>query len=180
MNNSDIRESYLDWLETAVCQGRRYSKRKEKYSILLKALFEKEFYYIIPMDQNRYEDGVFLRYYFAREKDIDYQDAEAELDIYPCSVLEMMIALANKMESITEEDTASYWFWKMIFNLGLEDLVDASFDEEFFNATISAFVSRDYDRSGRGGLFKVNDDSKDMRLAEIWYQMCWYLDESVC
>ena len=35
-----------------------------------------------------------------------------------------------------------------------------------------------YKRNGEGGLFTINRRGLDMRSVEIWYQMCWHLQEN--
>ena len=56
---------------------------------------------------------------------------------------------------------------------------DENFNEHLVRRNISNFIERRYSRNGRGGLFTVRHCIKDMRNVEIWYQMCWYLDEVI-
>jgi hypothetical protein len=135
------------------------------------------------MDGNRAEDGINLRYRFGRE--YSYPDAmiEAYLDIRPCSVLEMMTALAIRCEDHLMSDPdigdrTGQWFWNMLVNLGLGPMDDAKFDRYQVDRILERFLERRYERNGKGGLFTVNNGF-DMRGTEIWYQMNYYLREVI-
>lgn len=185
MTNNETEErrlnyKYLDWMYDSMC-NEKYSK-KNTYRMLFEHLYEREFYYLIPMDSNRAEDGVDLRYQFGRK--FGYSDPViAEfLDKRPCSVLEMMIALAFRCENQIMDnpdlgDRTGQWFWEMIVNLGLGHMNDSNFDRVYTDEIIDIFLERGYSRDGNGGLFKIENTKKDMRTIEIWYQMCCYLSE---
>lgn len=137
-----------------------------------------EFVYSIAMDENRAFDGIGLRRRFALSQDCedmtDYLDG-------PCSVLEMMIALSvrceeNIMDDPQIGDRTGQWFWGMIVNLGLGSMTDGKYDKRYVEDVLERFLNRDYDPDGRGGLFTVRNTRRDLRDVEIWYQMCWYLD----
>ena len=70
------------------------------------------------------------------------------------------------------------WFWNMIVNLGLGNMNDSNFSEDFVEKRIEVFLDRNYGKHGEGGLFTVRNSRYDLRNVEIWYQMCWYLDEN--
>lgn len=103
------------------------------------------------------------------------------LDNRPCSVLEMLIALAFRCEEhiMTDPDIGNrmgQWFWNMIVSLGLGSMSDSRFDAAYTDDVISRFMNRKYKRNGEGGLFTVERCKYDMRTVEIWWQMNWYLD----
>ena len=103
------------------------------------------------------------------------------LDNRPCSVLEMLIALAFRCEEHIMQDSDAgdrmgQWFWNMIVNLGLGSMSDSRFDAAYTDDVIFRFMDRKYKRNGEGGLFTVERCKCDMRSVEIWYQMNWYLD----
>lgn len=136
------------------------------------------------MDENRAEDGTDLRYRFGEA--YRYKDAEvaANLDDRPCSVLEMMVALAIRCEEHIMDDPAvgdrtGRWFWDMVDNLGLGAMSDARYEEEYIDAVLERFLNRKYDRDGAGGLFTVKRCPHDLRSVDIWYQMCWHLDDVI-
>lgn len=177
MTREEVMNDYFDWLYNAVCKN-RYSKHIS-YRKLLKRLHEIEFTFSMPKDMNRAEDGVDLRYRFA----YDYcspASAETFLD-GPCSVLEMMVALAIRCEETIMDnpligDRTGQWFWGMIVSLGLGAMMDDRFDEERVDSIIDRFLNREYEPNGKGGLFTVRNCDQDLRDVEIWFQMCWYLD----
>jgi len=176
MGNKSLEQQYFDWLYKTVCEG-RYSKERT-YRKLFTALHDIDFTYIIPNDSNRADDGKQLRRRFA----IDIlNDEEAEHKILgPCSVLEMMIALAIRCETIMDDpeygDRTKQWFWQMITNLELGGLHDDSFDIHYVESTIARFLNRDIEPDGRGGLFIVKNCEQDLRDMEIWNQLMRWLD----
>lgn len=176
MFRDQIINDYFEWLwNFTKCRGHSQNRK------IITLLHNIEFRYSIPMDANREEDGIDLRYRFITEVGIpkNYQEVYGYLD-GPCSVLEMMIALAIRCEeSIMDDpdigDRTSEWFWLMMKNLGLDYMNDRKFDRDVAEEKISMFLDRRYKRNGEGGLFVVNG-RRDLRKVEIWYQMCWYLD----
>lgn len=148
----------------------------ELYRDLLEELHDIEFYPVIPMDENRAEDGINLRYRFGREQNYaDYQVA-AWIDNRPCSVLEMMAALAIRFEESVMydpdyDDRAHVWFSEMLDSLCLINQTDENFDADYVRSVIQDFLDRHYNRNGKGGLFTTKNKRIDMRSVEIWYQM---------
>lgn len=177
-----VRE-YIDWLSNKVYDP-KFVKRKH-YGRLMTYLFDKEFIYIIPMDENRAEDGIALRYDFASDMGYDASDISMEILNRPCSMLEMMVALADRIETHIMgdpggEDNPGQWFWTMIVNLGLGGMIDKEFSSTYCDMVVDKCNNREYLPNGEnGGLFVVNDPSLDLRNVEIWYQMNWYLNEII-
>lgn len=141
-----------------------------------------EFTYTILKDENRYNDGLELRYRFALENGYEFKadDIIAILD-GPCSVLEMMVALSLRMEENIMDNPeygnrTGQWFWQMTTNMGLGGQQDPLFDKEYVEERVHQFLDRRYERNGKGGLFTVRNTTVDLRDVEIWYQMNWYLD----
>lgn len=180
MIREDLNEIYLDWMYHIVCDD-RYST-ENTYRKLFDQLYNTEFTYTLPMDGNRFEDGVNLRYRFGRDNGYPDQVIATYLDYCPCSVLEMMIALSIRCEDHIMDNPelgnrVGQWFWQMIVNLGLGGMKDGNFDPEYVEERLDIFLNRKYTRDGDGALFRVHDPHRDMRTTDIWYQMCWYLDE---
>ena len=94
MTFHELNQSYFAWMRQLV-SNERYSKRLS-YRKLLTHLHEVEFTYTLPMDGNRAEDGIDLRYRFGYENDYSEPMIASGLDDRPCSVLEMMIALSMR------------------------------------------------------------------------------------
>ena len=172
-----IRNEYFDWMVDVVT-GERFSSQIS-YKKLLMHLHSIEFRYSIRMDANRATDGVDLRNRFAYEHH-NIPDADLYLD-GPCTVLEMMVALSIRCEESIMDDPkfgnrTGQWFWNMIASLGLSGMIDSQYDRGAVDAIVDRFLDRKYESNGRGGLFTVKNRKRDLRTVEIWYQMCWYLD----
>ena len=171
-----IEKDYFDWLYDMVCR-RRYSI-EISYRKLLKHLHTIEFTYTIPKDGNRADDGIRLRRRFAKQYYGVY-DSDIYLD-GPCSVLEMMVALALRGEETIMDDPllgdrTGQWFWGMVTNMGLGSMVDERFDVKKADEAVYQMINREYEPNGKGGLFTVNR-GLDLREVEIWYQFMWHLD----
>ena len=74
-------------------------------------------------------------------------------------------------------DNTGYWFWEMIANMHLDQMTNEYFDENYVDAAVSDMLDGNYQKNGEGGLFRIDDPTKDMRTVEIWCQLCWYLRE---
>lgn len=175
-----IRKLYFDWLYDIVC-GDKFSQRYS-YRKLLRHLDGIEFTWLLPMDENRAEKGMSLRRHFILDQgyqtDDEYDEMMNELE-RPCSVLEMMIALASDCEHIMDDflygDRTAQWFWEMIVNLGLGSMYDKKYDPVYIDEVIETFLLREYEPDGTGGLFTIKDCERDLRDEEIWTQLSWYL-----
>lgn len=173
----EVVNKYFEWMSELVC-GDRFAQRFSFRKLLIQ-LYDTEFTYCLKMDKNREEDGIYLRYRFAYEHP-DIPDAEKYLD-GPCSVLEMMIALAIRceeqfMDNTLLGDRTAQWFWGMVTNLGLGAMYDSNYDRRVVEIHLNTFLRREYEPNGKGGLFTVRDRKCDLRNVEIWYQLNWYLD----
>lgn len=176
----DIRSYYFQWLCNIVCKN-RFSETIS-YDKLLNRLHSIEFRWSRKLDADRADWGLNMRYRFAQEYGYG-NDTNVKNSINgPCSVLEMMVALAVRCEEDLMDDPeygdrTAQWFWSMIVSLGLGSMIDNNFDEAFVDETIRKFLNREYERDGKGGLFTLRHASFDARKVDIWYQLCWYLDE---
>jgi hypothetical protein len=150
--------------------------------LFAKTLFEKQFYWTVPNDDNRAEDGKDLRPTYCGTKYTTFVERALE---GPCSVLEMLIALAQRIEEMLATrqgpDRTKQWFWEMIHNLGLQEFLDGDPSEEqdrkhYHNQeALDMFLKRKYPANGRGSLFPHT--GLDARNVEIWYQMQSYYNE---
>lgn len=178
MTRKDISSRYFKWLCGIVCDE-RYLKECS-YNKLFALLHSIDFEVLIGMDQNRAEYGIDLRYRFGDECGFIQPMIASFLDIVPCSVFEMMVALSIDCENILgdleKNNGPSKWFWMMINNLGLSGMDDENFNEKEAKQIIFRFLNRDYLSNGKGGLFVIDNCKYDLRRVEIWKQMCLYLD----
>lgn len=173
-----MREEYFDYLYSLVMG------KDDKYVVLCEFLDSIEFTYIHPMDSNRYEDGISMRYRFAFDTGVPKTALTREFDNKPCSVFEMMVALAvrmeeDMMETVEYGDRTDIWFKDMIKSLTLDDMTNRNFDENRAGKVIEAFLNRKYVKNGKGGLFTIHNSTDDLREVEIWYQAMWYLNEKM-
>lgn len=169
---------YFQWLCSLVTPLSDPNPSRTRY-LLLEALFKAEFTWRVDHDDNRAEDGTNLRDDFC---DIVGSWEGSRFPFEPCTVLEMLIALAKRLAFETNEDEMDEglyeWFWRMIENLGLIDQYDEEFNPLVVGSAITRFVHRWYDRNGHGGLFPLNHATDDQRETEIWMQMSAYLSEN--
>lgn len=177
-----IEQEYLDWMTRLVCQNEHAGG--VSWNRLFAMLYRTEFTYLMRLDENRAVDGRDLRYRFAYECGHTSQFVKNKLDCRPCSVLEMMIALAIRCEEhiMTDPDSGNRtgkWFFEMVHSLGLIDMHDSQFDVTEAQTHIIRFLEREYDPDGSGGLFTLKHPHTDMRQVEIWYQAMWYLSEMI-
>lgn len=173
-----LQEIYFNWMSERVFKNPRDI---EQYSYLLDALNASMFYFSIPMDENRMQDGIDLRYRFAFEKGYSNQEVEVELsNNRSCSMLEMMVALSIKGDEriLYDYETggrADYIFMIMLQSLEFDNMTDDRFDPGFIDEKIDSLLNHRYNYNGYGGLFVVENPRRDMREVDIWYQMNWYI-----
>lgn len=176
---NQIESEYNEWLlelsENLCADGTSHQK-------LFEYLYSREFYSNVGRDENRVEDGKDLRLRFSEDSmRYNYRDIYKYLYNYPCSVLEMMIALAYRCEDIMSDfekgDRTGTWFSEMLHSLHLDEMDDNNYDEQYVEQVVDNLINHKYKRNGDGGLFTINNPRKNMQKVEIWYQMCWYLDE---
>ena len=178
--DDEIRNEYFEWLYNSVCD--KVFSKNNSFRKLLMRLHSIEFTFIIQRDANRADDGINMRRRFAINNGYEHiYDEIMEILDEPCSILEMMIALAIRCEETIMDDPiigdrTKQWFWGMITNLGLGSMTDDQFDKNYVDSVIQTFLNREYESDGRGGLFTINNCNIDLRDVEIWYQLCWYLD----
>lgn len=172
-NPQKVKQDYFQWL----CELIHAGDGEVPYYILAKELHKIEFTWSVPNDDNRAFDGLRLRDEYGQNS--QYLDG-------PCSVLEMLIGLARRMdfELSKPDDDSDYtpkYFWEMIYNLRLIDYDDDQYvvlnRETPVRGVIRTLLDREYCSTGYGGLFPLNYTDVDQRDVELWYQMNAYLEE---
>jgi len=178
-----VRKDYFEWLKSLV-------DASEDYSMLWWQLHHTDYVWIVDMDENRAADGKYLRYSFtvtAYDR-IDYNPEEVEEYLSgPCSVFEMLVALAKRiehdiMDDIDEGDRTGQWFNEMIANLGLDKYDDAHYNSSEIEEIVWRFMGRKYPKNGKGNVFlasqKVGQKGGPLfQYQEIWTQMQNYFLE---
>lgn len=184
ISSDEVREDYFQWL----CGLVGISTPGHSYWSLGRELHKKVFYWTVPNDDNRAEDGKKLREEFFEETSSKYHSPDNYMDCLdePCSVFEMLIGLSDRIQDIlfdpSNEDGTTEYFWVLIRNLGLEVFTDEDFSDRMgpygVNLILEKLLERDYDWKGNGGLFPLRHAQKDQRKVEIWYQMSSYINEN--
>ena len=178
---NEIKTDYFHWLCEIIC----VDQGADSYWYLARALHNISYFWTVPNDDNRGLDGLRLRDEYLDNNGFDIS-VKSPLGYTPCTMLEMLIGLAIRIEETMAEagtdDNTPKWFWEMIQNIGLDDCTDANFvghyGEGKVAVTIQMLLEREYKRDGRGGLFPLQQTKKDQRKVEIWYQMSAYLVEN--
>lgn len=173
------RRDYFKWLCQMIDAGDGEDHDIFVYGVLT-ALFEKDFYWLIPNDENRAMDGKELRNIYRLD---EHKDISTFID-EPCSCLEMLIALAHKWDFDIDYDPdagdrTSDKFWEMIGNLGLDAYALSDWDNVLIDDIIERWLGRNYRADGLGGLFPLNDPPSNQKKVEIWYQLQQYIIEKM-
>ena len=173
----NLKSSYLDFLCKIV--GRTY-----EYSQLLTFLHGVEFYSLVHNDENRLKDGEHLRENYIDEVG---PTRAPSLPNGPCTVLEMLIGLAFRLEFDLSggeyERPAADWFWVLVDNVGLTFYDDyilkvrPEIHPEMGKIVLN-LLDRRYDSDGNGGLFPLKNPRQDQKQVEIWYQMSAWIIEN--
>lgn len=173
-----ISKAYFRFLTDIVCDN----YHRVNFAKLLKELHNIAFTWTIEKDVNRAMDGKDLRDDFCRSQSHYPYDIVEESLNGPCSVLEMMVAMARRCENEIMVDhrygdRTGYWFWEMLDNLQLTEMTDDNYDYQYVLYSIDIFLRRRYRPDGTGGgmFYKKNSDF-DFRKTELWYQMQQWLD----
>lgn len=152
------------------------------YEKLTEFLHDQSFVWSIPMDVNREEDGLYLRQYFFDEYD-DLSEYECEvIEDHDCSVLEMLVALAEKMERDWGSDPDKLYpdkqFMEFLTNLNLHKYEDRLFNSAEVDEILGIWLERLFDFRGRGSIFPLKKTPKrDQRTIEIRDQMMDYINQ---
>lgn len=161
-------DEYFEWL----CDQVEYFDGP-KHADLLEKLHSIAYIPVMKRDEDRRIDGLNLRDKFFEEYDIS-----AQLIDVPCSFLEFLIALAQRMNYIyarLDEDRTADCFWSMMENIGIA--IDGVYDDDYVEEAVARVMYRTYEEDGTGGLFPIKEPRINQRNVEVWYQMNQYLAE---
>ena len=178
MDEATIKKEYFQWLCSLV-------RAEPEYSMLWQKLHDIDFVWIVDRDENRAEDGKYLRYIFTIDTLNDAEVEEIDQILSgPCSVLEFLVGLARRieddiMESVDLENRTYKWFHEMVGNLGLLKYDNKHYSDGEIDAIVHRFMSRKYSKNGRGNIFLVGHFSGPLFSSlEIWSQMQAYFLEN--
>lgn len=195
--NPYVYDAYFDWLCDTVNAGSNGAFWP--YRNLLRRLFLTPFEPSRYMDDNREVDGRMLRYYFESNHDdyVLHEQSPYHVDggFYestknePCSMLEMMIALAKKIDTsylYSNESRLFIWFWVMIESMGLADNIDGYWENDTEKNDLVDWIIRTFNLnahySDENGnwiptvfLFPIHNMESISRASSLWEQMqVWY------
>jgi hypothetical protein len=175
MMSAPLDELYLQWLYMQVADP-EFKDKQHTFWRIFRILYSTPFEYdIVPMDENRAEDGKELRLrFFDDHEELNVDPDWIEL---PCSVLEMMVGLSFRLK-FDEDGGAHYWFWTLMQNIGLSKYNDQRrLDRARVRNILEVLIYRQYDSNGRGGLFPLRNPREDQREIELLAQMSAYILE---
>lgn len=177
----DFEDLYFEWMCGLVNDS---ENKSEQYKVLLRYLYNSDFIWTLPMDANREDDGLSLRYVFADIMKISHPMIEEIFARKNVSILEMMVALAVRTEDDIMADPkygrrVPVWFWAMIDSLNLSEQYDHVFDESYCSFVLNRLINHEYRADGFGGLFYIPNYKGDLRQDEIWVQLNKWLHNFV-
>lgn len=174
--------TYFEWL-CGFVENKYEPVAAGSHRLLLKRLYELEFYAVLERDSDRVYEGLDMRnrYDDTRMYPDDRPDRFA-----PCNMLEAMIAMCDAVEETTMAnaqygDRTAKWFWLMIENAGLDTLDDISYThdtDDYITSVIARINERRYQANGDGSFFPLRNPRADMREVDLWYQFQWYITEN--
>ena len=172
MSEGDEYIGYYEWLVNLI--------NLPFYSKIIHELSTIPFTYIIESDENRIYDGLNLRYRYAYEHKLDPETRVRLKKHGPCSVLEVMVAMALRADeeymTSSGEKQVGKWFFKMIQSMNLENQNDLLYNATVVQTRVANVLKRNYLPNGEGSFFHIPNYGGDMRTVDLWYQMMAYLD----
>lgn len=176
-----LEERYFSWLYSKV-RATRDGAPGMSYTKICSRMHRVKFNWRVPNDDNRAADGKELRVEFLDREEHRYpEDDDKEWLKLDASVFEVLVALCSRANYMISADVEQF-FETLLINLKLTDCFDAALTDAAANSRvmriIKKFNERQYSSNGQGGLFPLQNPSKDQREVEIWYQMAEYMTEN--
>ena len=163
-------ENYVEW-EAFI----------DRWSVLTDILLDVEYVAIVKGDQNRAEDGLYLRSEFNHE-----EDANLNMDA-PASVLEVLVALACRMEreyvGDSEENLAYEIFEMFMDSMGLTWAASRPLGDVELSKKELKMVSQILDswlqNDGSVSIFPVTEyELPELEGKQLWQQMLFFIENS--
>ncbi|AWN05998.1 hypothetical protein SEA_PHERRYCRUZ_41 [Streptomyces phage PherryCruz] len=179
MDAAPLDELYFRWLYDQVALVDEQDESLT-YWTLFRQMFKTKYLWLVPLDENRLEDGKALRIHFLREQGLSREDVDPGWIEIECSFLELVVALAHHLE-FHAGGTVPYWFWKLMENIDLRGYHDGirAYPEDEIEGILYSVMFRQYNRHGEGGFFPLREPCEDQRGVELWYQLEAYVQERV-
>lgn len=181
-----MNDDYFEWL-ISIVNG---DDPDCSFRLLLGTMHTYIFKWYLCLDEDRANDGMGLREDFLDDGLLANTYSASTIDEFlsqPCSVLEMLIGLAIRIQedimwNPDKGDRTPTWFWLMIRNLGLNDLDDDHFygveSNDRILDTLDIWMERRFKPNGEGSIFPIFESVTDFRNTLIWYQMSAYFLEN--
>lgn len=139
MTNETLIKLYYDWLIDQI----DFDDKSALYEHLLEHLFNTDFVWLesVPLDKNRASDGIELRQRYSLL--LDNGTANIFLNLMqnkPCSLLEMLIAFAERIVQLVAKLGKDEFFWMFIDNLGLGWATEYDFDIDIVSEILNDFM----------------------------------------
>lgn len=170
---STLVEDYLHWLAPQIRD--EFVNRGETYWNLLELMFEKDYVWLVPNDDNRMADGLDLRSEFCHDHRIRVNTLRS---LKPASFLEVLIGLSRRLSFIAGGNPQG-WAWQLLVNLELTHMIDplSRYKARKVDDIMDTVILRTYRSDGLGGFFPLAWPEEDQREVELWYQMAAFIDE---
>lgn len=171
--SSSLTEDYRLWLESQIRE--EHTAVGKDFRQLVALMFEKEFVWLVPNDDNRAADGLDLRAEFCFQQNLPLHSLK---NLGPASFLEVLIGLSRRL-SFLARGTPRGWAWQLITNLELNKMHDPLTRRKLKQANdiLDACIWRTYGQDGQGGFFPLAWPQEDQTKIELWYQISAYIDE---
>lgn len=176
---------YLCWLMN---QCQLIAEGPEGYLSLCEVLQRTCFLSLIEFDENRTEEGKALRDEWADDTGGDISDLDDSLSPYTCTMLELILVLARRMDYEMQDSKyeagVGKWVMELLGNAGLATFRNDYFEmepeycESRIRCILNDITCRNYICDGEGGFFPLENPRSDQRTEELLTQMNNYLAEN--
>jgi hypothetical protein len=146
----------------------------KSYLDLFERMHNAEFFWTVPNDDNRVQDGIDLRGEFLEVR------GGGDLNLQGATCLEVVVGLSRRLAFIADGGHRSaQWAWTLLKNLRLHKFSDplTPVRQERVDEILYNVVWRNYHPDGRGGFFPLQNPDVDQTKIEIWHQLNAYVSE---
>lgn len=170
---------YFRWLKKEFLED--HEGEPDGYSLLIEQMYRKAYYFIVPNDENRAEDGLYLRDQYLSTAGRN----NGKVPEGPCSFLEFLIGVSIRLSEMLidgEPIPVNEYFWELAGRLQLTEFTDDTYSDDStmfaVDLIMTDYMDRKYCRDGSGGLFPLRRSRRNQTKVEVWYQLNAYLLEN--